>query len=126
MAQKVDNIFVQKFIPNDLKWYERGGLDTWYLEGKCRDFLENTDRHFEQMKIINFYILSVSKKGLKQYQQTDHQMVMSYPAKERKEIFSSIFRNVGRNDMNVTKESVNKHFKNKKKQVLVELDSLKR
>lgn len=126
MAQKVDNIFVQKFIPNDLKWYERGGLDTWYLEGKCKDFLENTDRHFEQMKIINFYILSVSKKGLKQYQQTDHQMVMSYPAKERKEIFSSIFRNVGRNDMNVTKESVNKHFKNKKKQVLVELDSLKR
>ena len=126
MAQKVDNIFVQKFIPNDLKWYERGGLDTWYLEGKCKDFLENTDRHFEQMKIINFYILSVSKKGLKQYQQIDHQMVMSYPAKERKEIFSSIFRNVGRNDMNVTKESVNKHFKNKKKQVLVELDSLKR
>ena len=126
MAQKVDNIFVQKVIPNDLKWYERGGLDTWYLEGKCKDFLENTDRHFEQMKIINFYILSVSKKGLKQYQQTDHQMVMSYPAKERKEIFSSIFRNVGRNDMNVTKESVNKHFKNKKKQVLVELDSLKR
>ena len=114
MAQKVDNIFVQKFIPNDLKWYERGGLDTWYLEGKCKDFLENTDRHFEQMKIINFYILSVSKKGLKQYQQTDHQMVMSYPAKERKEIFSSIFRNVGRNDMNVTKESVNEHFKNKK------------
>ena len=126
MAQKVDNIFVPKFIPNDLKWYERDGLDTWYLEGKCKDFLENTDRHFEQMKIINFYILSVSKKGLKQYQQTDHQMVMSYPAKERKEIFSSIFRNVGRNDMNVTKESVNKHFKNKKKQVLVELDSLKR
>lgn len=126
MAQKVDNIFVQKVIPNDLKWYERGGLDTWYLEGKCKDFLENTDRHFEQMKIINFYILSVSKKGLKQYQQTDHQMVMSYPTKERKEIFSSIFRNVGRNDMNVTKESVNKHFKNKKKQVLVELDSLKR
>ena len=126
MAQKVDNIFVQKVIPNDLKWYERGGLDTWYLEGKCKDFLENTDRHFEQMKIINFYILSVSKKGLKQYQQTDHQMVMSYPTKERKEIFSSIFRNVGRNDMNVTKGSVNEHFKNKKKQVLVELDSLKR
>ena len=126
MAQKVDNIFVQKVIPNDLKWYERGGLNTWYLEGKCKDFLENTDRYFEQMKIINFYILSVSKKGLKQYQQTDHQMVMSYPTKERKEIFSSIFRNVGRNDMNVTKGSVNEHFKNKKKQVLVELDSLKR
>lgn len=92
MAQKVDNIFVQKFIPNDLKWYERGGLDTWYLEGKCKDFLENTDRHFEQMKIINFDIISVSKKGLKQYQQIDHQMVMSYPAKERKEIVSSILR----------------------------------
>ena len=97
-----------------MKWYERGSLDIWYLEGKCKEFLENTDRHFEQMSIINCNIISVTEKGLKQYQQIDHQMVTSYPAKERQEIFSSIFRNVGRNDMNVIKESVNEHFKNKK------------
>ena len=89
------------------------------MEGKCKDFLENTDRHFEQMKIINFDIINktVSEKGLKQYQQIDHQILMSYPPKERQEMFSSIFRNVSRNDMIVTKESVNEDFKNKKTRI---------
>ena len=43
MAEKLDNQFIRKYIPSDLKWYERDGLDTWYLEGKCKYFLEDTD-----------------------------------------------------------------------------------
>ena len=29
MNKKVDNVFVPKFIPNNLKWYECDGLNTW-------------------------------------------------------------------------------------------------
>ena len=25
-----------KYIPDDLKWYEKDGLDTWYLQKKCK------------------------------------------------------------------------------------------
>ena len=50
MAEKIfskfDNVFVPLYVSNNLKWYERNGLDTWYVQGKCRDFLENTDEHF--------------------------------------------------------------------------------
>ena len=35
---------IPKYIPKNLKWYERDGLETWYLEGKCNDFLEDTDK----------------------------------------------------------------------------------
>ena len=28
MAEKLDNQFIPKYIPSDLKWYERDGLDT--------------------------------------------------------------------------------------------------
>ena len=29
MNKKVDNKFIPKFVPNDLKWYEPDGLNTW-------------------------------------------------------------------------------------------------
>ena len=40
MAKKFDNRFIPKYIPNDLPWYEKDGLDTWYLQNKCKDFLK--------------------------------------------------------------------------------------
>ena len=35
LTWEVDNKFIPKCVPNDLKWYERDGLDTWYLQNKC-------------------------------------------------------------------------------------------
>ena len=42
-----DNVFVPPFVSNELKWYERDGLDTWYKQNKCQEFLQNTNKHFE-------------------------------------------------------------------------------
>ena len=33
-----DNCLIPKYIPGDLKWYERDGLDTWYLKNKCDEY----------------------------------------------------------------------------------------
>ena len=30
MAKKVDNTYVPKFVSNNIPWYERDGLNTWY------------------------------------------------------------------------------------------------
>ena len=46
MNKKVDNHFVPNFVPNNLSWYERDGLMTWFDQVKCQEFLENTDDHF--------------------------------------------------------------------------------
>ena len=40
-------IIKQKYIPNNLKWYERDGLNTWCLQNKLNEFLEDTDSHFK-------------------------------------------------------------------------------
>ena len=48
-----ENCFIPKYIPGDLKWYERDGLDTQYLKIKCDEFLENTDLHFAKPKVVN-------------------------------------------------------------------------
>ena len=45
-SKKVYNRFIPTYVPNNLSWYKRDRSMTWY-EGKCRDFLENTDEHFE-------------------------------------------------------------------------------
>ena len=54
---KVGNTFVPKFIPDNLKWYELDGLETWYFHNKC-EFLEDTDLHFKNGKIVNFDIIN--------------------------------------------------------------------
>ena len=54
MAEKIfnefDNVFVPPYVSNNLKWYERDG-----------DFLENTDEHLKQRKIVNFDIINNNK-----------------------------------------------------------------
>ena len=39
---------------------------TWYEQGKCKDFLEDTDGHFRESKIINFDIIDNKNKILKE------------------------------------------------------------
>ena len=41
MAKKCNNRFIPKYIPSDLPWYEKDGLDTYYLQNKCNDFLRD-------------------------------------------------------------------------------------
>ena len=45
MAKKCDNCFIPRYIPSDLSWCEKDGLDTWYLQNKCNDFLRDTENH---------------------------------------------------------------------------------
>ena len=56
-----DNTFVPPFVSNELKWYECDGLETSYRQNKCQKFLENTYKHFEQRKIVNFDIIRNSE-----------------------------------------------------------------
>ena len=83
MVFRNDNKFIPKYVPNNLKWYKRGGLETWYLQNKCNDFLMDTDEHFKETKVVNFDITKNKKleeEKLKQYQTIDHDEIMKYPA----------------------------------------------
>ena len=43
LTWEVDNKFVPTYVPNNLKWFERDGLETWYRQNNCNEFLNNTD-----------------------------------------------------------------------------------
>ena len=43
MAKKVDNTYVPKFVSNNIPWYERDGLNTWY----------------EQMNVMKFWKIQI-------------------------------------------------------------------
>ena len=117
MTWKLDN----KFIPiyQDLKWFERDRLETWYRSNKCEEFLENTDLHFKNRKIINFDMIKndTSDDKTKQYQQIDHDEIEKYPKYYQEQIMSSIFRNANPKDMKIQKRTVHEHFRDKKKAV---------
>ena len=117
MAFHNDNKFIPKYVPNNLKWYERDDLDTWYLQNKCNDVLMDTDEHFKETNIVNFDIIKNKKleeEKLKQYQTIDHDEIMKYSAQLPEQICSSIFRNSRRKDMHISKETVNEHFNKNK------------
>ena len=92
LTWKNDNNFVPPFVPKDLKWLKKDGLETQYGRNKCEEFLENTDLHFKQRKIINFGMIK----------------------NDQQQIISSIFHNANRKDMNIEKRTINEHFSNKK------------
>ena len=88
MDKKIDNTYIPKFVANNLPWYQRDGLNTWYEQNKCNDFLEHPDKHFENLQINNFHLIfnknKLSSQKIQQYQMIDHKEIMGYPKKRKK------------------------------------------
>ena len=96
----------------NLNSFERDGLETWYRQNKCQELLENTNKHFEQRKIVNFHMINekLDKEIIQQYQTVDNKKIEQYPIEYRDQIRSSIFRNIQRNDLYANMSTVRKHF----------------
>ena len=90
-----DNTFIPTYIPDNLKWFECDGLETWYRKNNCNEFLEDTDSHFRSRLIVNFDMITNDEKldpeTIKQYRTVDHEEIKKYPQKYQSQIFSSIF-----------------------------------
>ena len=94
------NNYVPEFVPQNLPWYERDRLMMWYDQVKCREFLENSDKHFKTTKIVNFDIIrretageKVPEEVLRKYQTVQNERVLKYPKNDQKKFLSSAFRN---------------------------------
>ena len=112
----MDNVFIPKYVTNSLKWFEKDGLETWYRQNKCEEFLSDRGAHFKNRKIFNFDIIKndVGKNKLKRYQTIDHDEIKRYQPHFQRQIRSSIFRNSTHKDMHVEKNTIKEHFTNKK------------
>ena len=108
------NTYIPEYVSDNLKWYERDGLDTWYKKNKCDEFLEDTDRYFHTAQIINFDIIGnqkqLPKNKLKQYQTVNYDTIKKYPFVEQARITSSIFQSIDRSDLHVMPTVVKNHF----------------
>ena len=108
------NTYIPEYVPDNLKWYERDGLDTLYKKNKCDEFLEDTDRYFHTAQIINFDIIGnqkqLPKNKLKQYQTVNYDTIKKYPFVEQARITSSIFQSIDRSDLHVMPTVVKNHF----------------
>ena len=74
-----DNTFILTYIPDNLKWFECDGLETWYRKNNCNEFLEDTDSHFRSRLIVNFDMITNDEKldpeTIKQYRTVDHEEI---------------------------------------------------
>ena len=91
--------YVPHFVLQDLPWYEHDGLMTWYNQAKCLDILRDTDRDFNETKIVNCDIIHKQCRGevvpnelLKYYQTVNQTRVSEFPSDDQEKILSSAFR----------------------------------
>ena len=112
------NTYVPTFVRQELKWYERDRLRTWYDHRKCKDFLDELDKDFENAKIVNFDIINKCVRGqvmsqltLQNYQTIEKKTVFEYPSKEREKIMSAVLKStVKRNDVFISEDLVKDNF----------------
>ena len=111
------NNYVLQYVPENLPWYKRDGLFTWYDQTKCKEFLEDPDAHFKNKKIVNFDIIQKSIRGekipennFKNYQTVKMNRVRKYPKQEETNFLSVAFRTNGK-DLYFEKEVVQKPVK---------------
>ena len=86
-----------------------------------RFFLQDTDSHFKQARIINFDIIrrecsreEVPEEVLVGYQTVRDNDILSYPENEQKKLLTSAFR-TDRQDIYFGNRTIKKHFESKKK-----------
>ena len=89
---------------------------TWYNQGKCQHVLRDTDRHFNETKIVNFDIIHKQCRGelvpfelLKYYQTVNQIRVSEYLSDDQEKILSSTFCTNSK-DIYFKKETTAKHF----------------
>ena len=114
MTWESDKVVSPQYVPKNLKWFEKDGLETWYRQNKCKEFLANTDLHFAKRKIVNFDIIQnqVSANKLKQYQLIEHEEIKKYLLEFEDQIRFSIFRGADHKDINISNETIKEHFSN--------------
>ena len=118
----VDKNFDNKYIPqygsDNLNWYERDGLETWYRKNKCDNFLRNTDDHFKRTTITNFDMIrqkeKITKDQRKQYHAVDYEEIKKYPQDQQFKIAFSIFRHISSKEIHVSQELIKDHFEKQK------------
>ena len=103
-------------MPKKLPWYEKDGFLTWYDQCKCKDFLNDTDKHFGETKIGNFDIIHKQCSGekmpesvLKNYQTLDHDRIEKFLANCEEKVLSRAFR-TNQKDISFEKRTTAKKF----------------
>lgn len=111
------NNYIPEYVAQNLPWYERDGLMTWYDQIKCQEFLRNSDKHFKTGKIVNFDIISreaaaekVLDNVLKKWETIQNERVSKYPKNDQETFLNSAFR-TERPDIFFLKKVVLDHFK---------------
>ena len=115
----LSNRLIPKYVPSNLKWDQKDGLDTWYLQGKCNDFIENVDLHFSNIEITNFDMINndLPEKKIQEYKTFEFESVNEYPEAIKNEIKEAVCRNINKDNFYVARQNVLKLFQQQNKTV---------
>ena len=115
----LSNKLVPQYVPAKLKWDQKDGLNTWYLQGQCNNFIENVDNHFSKIKIINFDMINndLPKNKIQEYKTFDYESINEYPEAIKNDIKKAVCRNIKKDNYYVGRQNVLKLLQQQNKTV---------
>ena len=119
MSKIKSNTLAPKCVPANLKWDQKDGLNTWYLQGLCSDFIEDVNNHFSNIQITNFDMINnnLPEDKIQQYKTFDYTNINDYPEAIKNEIKEAVCRNIKKDNFYVDKQNVLKILKQQNKTV---------
>ena len=115
----LSNRVVPKYVPTNLRWDQKEGLNAWYLQGLCSDFIEDVDNHFFNIQITHFDMINndLPKSEIQQYKTFDYESINQYPEAIKNEIREAVCRNIKKSNFHVDRQNVLKILQEQNKTV---------
>ena len=114
--------YIPPYVKENLKWYEKEGLITYFDQLKYKEFRENRDKYINETKIVNFDIIhnlcrgDELKKTVKEYNTVSNDDLKTMPSSEKYCAVSACFRSSNK-DLIIDKAVAKEHFNCKNKNI---------
>ena len=107
--------YIPPYIKDNLKWYEKEGLITYFQQREYQEFKKDRDRYINETKILNFDIIHHVCRGdrlgksIKEHNTVKKEMLKQMPPSEKYAAAAACFRSTNKN-INIEKSVAKEHF----------------
>ena len=95
--------YIPPYIKDNLKWYEKEGLITYFQQREYQEFKRNRDAYINETKILNFYIIhhicrgDKLEKTIKEHNTVKKERLKQMPPSEKYAAVAACFRSSNKN-----------------------------
>ena len=114
--------YIPPYIKDNLKWYEKEGLITYFMQREYQEFKKDRETYINRTKILNFDIIHHVSRGdrlekcIKEHNTVKKEMLKQMPPSEKYAATVACFRSSNKN-LVIEKKIAEEHFSCRNKNI---------